>query len=640
MSGWWFAQIRVKDNIAAMEQLGAFIRKKREELLKCDRSFSQLQISKKIGIEQSYLSKIERGVATKLSEEKILALAELLREDPDYLLALGGKVSSDVLNIIQKRPRIFARLVRDMKNMPEDVIEADHDFKQRQSRISHLYNLAMIGFFHFEEDPEHSAWSKLTPEILLLPQGALPSMESLKGALSSPSLKLFSSLEKESSLELKPYECELQLQSVEKGPRYIKIWGDSERPFGSNSLVRLGLIQDVTREVLSREELKQAHLALSGTVENQTEQLSLGIRKLKKEIAKRKLLEAELREVNLDISRQKEIQKMYLKESAYALRSLINKLAIESEDKNDSSSSILSHISAAINNMNDFFEIESGLSAQMDDIEPRSFFQSLISDIQKESKSCLSLELSPDLPPTVVVDHQRLQQIVHPIAAYLMQDTPWGSILLTVDYLSDTGLLILTFSSTKITSSLSKEFFYPATRHKQKGVPSWMLATVGPIVEGLGGNLFVDRTPSGGAIVSIKLPSASHDLSEASPSGKQPLLVVEDDEYSRLYLERSITKLGFEVESVALGQNALDKVYQRKYGTILLDIQLPDIDGTMVAKSIRKEDCLNSTTRIIAVTAHATPEDRRIYNKCGINQFIAKPYKIESLVKILQRESP
>jgi transcriptional regulator with XRE-family HTH domain len=80
-----------------MKQLGTFIRQKREELLKEDRSYSQLQVSKRIGIEQSYLSKVERGVATQLSEEKIVALAELLGEDPDYLLALGGKVSGDVL---------------------------------------------------------------------------------------------------------------------------------------------------------------------------------------------------------------------------------------------------------------------------------------------------------------------------------------------------------------------------------------------------------------------------------------------------------------------------------------------------------------------------------------------------------------
>ena len=169
------------------------------------------------------------------------------------------------LNIIQSRPRVFARLVREMKNMPEDVIEADHDFKQRQTRISHLYDLATMGFFHFEEEDANSAWSRLTPQILLLPHTTEPSMEALKSSLSSDSFDLFSALENKSTLKLKPYECELRLKSSDSHPRFIKIWGDSERSPNSNFLIRLGLIQDVTAEVLAREEIRQAHLALSDT---------------------------------------------------------------------------------------------------------------------------------------------------------------------------------------------------------------------------------------------------------------------------------------------------------------------------------------------------------------------------------------
>ena len=83
--------------------------------------------------------------------------------------------------------------------------------------------------------------------------------------------------------------------------------------------------------------------------------MDCGIQKLKNEIAKRKILEAELRDINHDISRQKEIQKKYLKESAFELRSLINRLAIESDGKDNFPSRMVSRISAAINNMNDFF---------------------------------------------------------------------------------------------------------------------------------------------------------------------------------------------------------------------------------------------------------------------------------------------
>lgn len=148
--------------------------------------------------------------------------------------------------------------------------------------------------------------------------------------------------------------------------------------------------------------------------------------------------------------------------------------------------------------------------------------------------------------------------------------------------------------------------------------------------------MFVERTPSNGAIVSISLPSSTHEMPESISGGHYPILIVEDDEYSRLYAERIIKKLGFEVEYVASGKDALDKIHRQKYSTILLDIQLPDIDGITIAQSTREKCCVNSTTRIIAVTAHATPEDRRSYEQSGINQFLAKPFKIETLAQLLQ----
>ena len=76
----------------------------------------------RIGIEPSYLSKIERGEHTYLSEEKIVALANDLGEDPDVLLALSGKVSKDIQEIIRKRPQLFAQLIRDLKDMPDQAV--------------------------------------------------------------------------------------------------------------------------------------------------------------------------------------------------------------------------------------------------------------------------------------------------------------------------------------------------------------------------------------------------------------------------------------------------------------------------------------------------------------------------------------
>ena len=87
-----------------------------------DKSFSLRQVAQRIGLEPSYLSKLERGQQTYLSDEKITALASELNEDPDVLLALNGKISNDIKEIIRKRPQLFAQLIREMKNVSDDAV--------------------------------------------------------------------------------------------------------------------------------------------------------------------------------------------------------------------------------------------------------------------------------------------------------------------------------------------------------------------------------------------------------------------------------------------------------------------------------------------------------------------------------------
>jgi transcriptional regulator with XRE-family HTH domain len=101
---------------------GVYIRQQREALKADDRRFSVRQVAQRIGVEPAYLSKIERGDVAPPSEAKILALAAELGEDADVLLAMAGKVSSDLLEIIRLRPQLFADLIRQLKEQPDHAI--------------------------------------------------------------------------------------------------------------------------------------------------------------------------------------------------------------------------------------------------------------------------------------------------------------------------------------------------------------------------------------------------------------------------------------------------------------------------------------------------------------------------------------
>jgi transcriptional regulator with XRE-family HTH domain len=87
-----------------------------------DRSYSLRQVAKRIGVEPAYLSKIERGDVAPPSEVTTVKLAKELGEDPDVLLAMAGKVSSDLQEIIRKRPQLFAELIRQIKEAPDHAV--------------------------------------------------------------------------------------------------------------------------------------------------------------------------------------------------------------------------------------------------------------------------------------------------------------------------------------------------------------------------------------------------------------------------------------------------------------------------------------------------------------------------------------
>ena len=105
-----------------MTHFGDTIREIRERLRRGDRRYSLRQVAGRVGIEPAYLSKIERGEAAPPSEATTRRLAEELDQDPDVFLALAGKVSRDLQDIIRKRPELFAELIRQLKDAPDSAI--------------------------------------------------------------------------------------------------------------------------------------------------------------------------------------------------------------------------------------------------------------------------------------------------------------------------------------------------------------------------------------------------------------------------------------------------------------------------------------------------------------------------------------
>ncbi len=104
-------------------KFGAYVRQERER-----REIGLREMAKKIGVSPTYLSKVERDEFPPAAEDKVRKIAEIFDIDVDELLALAGKVSSDLTEIIREHPRELAALLRTTRGMTaDDVVRLAHE---------------------------------------------------------------------------------------------------------------------------------------------------------------------------------------------------------------------------------------------------------------------------------------------------------------------------------------------------------------------------------------------------------------------------------------------------------------------------------------------------------------------------------
>jgi transcriptional regulator with XRE-family HTH domain len=108
--------------VTTLTSLGRFLRQRRELLRANDARFSLRQVAERVGIEPSYLSKVERDQGSPPAEDTLRRLAAELGVEADLLLALAGKVSKELQDVIRKRPLLFGQLIRELKDAPDHAL--------------------------------------------------------------------------------------------------------------------------------------------------------------------------------------------------------------------------------------------------------------------------------------------------------------------------------------------------------------------------------------------------------------------------------------------------------------------------------------------------------------------------------------
>jgi CheY-like chemotaxis protein len=129
------------------------------------------------------------------------------------------------------------------------------------------------------------------------------------------------------------------------------------------------------------------------------------------------------------------------------------------------------------------------------------------------------------------------------------------------------------------------------------------------------------------------------DAPPAAATAPLRILVAEDDEVNSLFLQRSLQKLGHTATVVRNGKGVLELLARQDFDCILMDIQMPTMDGMEATAAIRRSTELGEKARIpiVALTAHAMSGDREKFLEAGMNDYISKPISIRGLREVLAR---
>lgn len=263
------------------------------------------------------------------------------------------------------------------------------------------------------------------------------------------------------------------------------------------------------------------------------------------------------------------------------------------------------------------------------------------------------LALDPDLPPWVLVDAQRLSQVLLNLLGNAIKFTPRGRVSLHAS-LEQAGRVQFAVSDTGIgiASSQLQRIFEPFVQSQGQaaryGGTGLGLAISRELVRLMGGDIEVHSVPGAGSSFSFSLPLAACEPAQAEPAhtelptaGLHVLLAEDDDVIAEVTLAQ-LAPVSPRVERATNGHLALALFQRMRFDLVLLDLQLPGLDGHRVVRSLREHERRHDLPRtpVLALSAHAHADDARASLAAGCDAHLSKPVSQQRLLQALRRWAP
>jgi CheY-like chemotaxis protein len=279
-------------------------------------------------------------------------------------------------------------------------------------------------------------------------------------------------------------------------------------------------------------------------------------------------------------------------------------------------------------------------------------------------KVSLSFAVDDDVPPLLLFDPNRMHQVLGNVVGNAVKYTAAGQVtaraalgpacsgadadvvrvLITVE---DTGIGIPPEKMDIIFEPFAQASAGYTRKYEGAGLG---LSICKQLVDNMGGTIVAENRAGGGARFTLELPlrvpreaaGAAESSPEPadSPTGSGRILVAEDDEVNRFAIRKILERVGYEIHTVENGKMVLEALGRNEFDLILMDIQMPLMDGISATRAIRKGEAgaEASAMPIVALTAYAMRGDEETMLEAGMDAYLSKPVEKKTLLLAVKQQ--